>query len=183
MYDSSITSKISGLIYWMVMIFIFDCVILQTSHYFNSCNKWPMQQLQKWSRPPRNFHWSKPSPIWSEGYHPWLVSLYWCCWQPTDAHYMATCASLWYTCPRTGSKGNILPWQTVKWLVKFAIIGQTIVVDGKTTLKSRTAGLLGVWAAKNACMLASLLWRVLTCEERQTHVRLYRGRFKRNNHN
>ena len=32
MYDSSITSKIPGLIHWMVMIFIFDCVILQTSH-------------------------------------------------------------------------------------------------------------------------------------------------------
>ena len=38
-----------------------------------------------------------------------------------------------------GSKDNILLLQTVKLLVKFAIIGQAIVVDGKTTLKSRTA--------------------------------------------
>ena len=32
MYDSSITSQIPGLIHGMVMIFIFDCVTLQTSH-------------------------------------------------------------------------------------------------------------------------------------------------------
>ena len=32
MYDSSITFQIPGLIQWMVMIFIFDCVTLQTSH-------------------------------------------------------------------------------------------------------------------------------------------------------
>ena len=32
MYDSSITSQIPGLIHCMVMIFIFDCVTLQTSH-------------------------------------------------------------------------------------------------------------------------------------------------------
>ena len=38
MYDSSITSKIPGLIYGMVMIFIFDCVILQTSHTFQTLN-------------------------------------------------------------------------------------------------------------------------------------------------
>ena len=41
--------------------------------------------------------------------------------------------------PQDGSKGNILLWQTVKWLVKFVIIGQTIVVNGKITLKSRIA--------------------------------------------
>ena len=41
--------------------------------------------------------------------------------------------------PQDGSKDNILLWQTVKWLVKFVTIGQAIVVDGKTTLKSRTA--------------------------------------------
>ena len=41
--------------------------------------------------------------------------------------------------PQDGSKENILLWQTVKWLEKFVIIGQTIVVGGKTTLKSRTA--------------------------------------------
>ena len=41
--------------------------------------------------------------------------------------------------PQDGSKDNILLWQTVKWLVKFVIIGQTIVVAGKTTLKSRIA--------------------------------------------
>ena len=37
--------------------------------------------------------------------------------------------------PQDGSKDNILLWQTVKSLVKFVTIGQTIVVDGKTTLK------------------------------------------------
>ena len=37
MYDSSITSKIPGLIDLMVMIFIFDCVILQTSHSDTRC--------------------------------------------------------------------------------------------------------------------------------------------------
>ena len=41
--------------------------------------------------------------------------------------------------PQDGSKDNILLLQTVKWLVQFAIIGQTIVVGGKTTLKLRTA--------------------------------------------
>ena len=41
--------------------------------------------------------------------------------------------------PQDGSKDSILPWQTVKWLVKFVTIGQAIVVDGETTLKSRTA--------------------------------------------
>ena len=41
--------------------------------------------------------------------------------------------------PRDGSKDNILLWQMVKWLVKFAIIGRRTVVDGKTTLKWRTA--------------------------------------------
>ena len=41
--------------------------------------------------------------------------------------------------PQDGSKDNILLLQMVKWLVKFVIIGQTIAVGGKTTLKSRTA--------------------------------------------
>ena len=40
--------------------------------------------------------------------------------------------------PQDGSKGNILLLQTVKSLVKFVTTGQTIVVDGETTLKSRT---------------------------------------------
>ena len=41
--------------------------------------------------------------------------------------------------PQDGSKDSILPWQTVKWLVKFVTIGQAIVADGEITLKSRTA--------------------------------------------
>ena len=50
--------------------------------------------------------------------------------------------------PQDGSKDNIPLWQTVKWLVKFAIIGQTIVVGGKTTLKSRTAVLFTCMSCK-----------------------------------
>ena len=40
--------------------------------------------------------------------------------------------------PQDGSEDSILLWQTVKWLVKFVIIGQTTAVGGKTTLKSKT---------------------------------------------
>ena len=51
--------------------------------------------------------------------------------------------------PQDGSKDNILLWQTVKSLVKSVITGQTIVVDGKTTLKSRTAAPFTCMSCKN----------------------------------
>ena len=73
-----------------------------------------------------------------------------------------------------GSKDNILLLQTVKLLVKFAIIGQAIVVDGKTTLKSRTAAPFTCMSCKKR--LHARFDTVVSIKTllRHTHVRWYR---------
>ena len=76
--------------------------------------------------------------------------------------------------PQDGSKDNILLWQTVKWLVKFAIIGHRTVVDGKTTLKWRTAAPFTCMSCQK--LLYARFDTVVSIKTllRHTHVRWYR---------
>ena len=84
--------------------------------------------------------------------------------------------------PQDGSKDSILPWQTVKWLVKFVTIGQAIVVDGETTLKSRTAAPFTFISCKKRLYARLDIVVSINCrtfQKRQTHIRLYRGSLKK----
>ena len=76
--------------------------------------------------------------------------------------------------PQDGSKVNILLWQTVKRLVKFAIIGHRTVVDGKTTLKWRTAAPFTCMSCQK--LLYARFDTVVSIKTllRHTHVRWYR---------